>query len=123
MLCIVYNCYICAMDQAFIEKWKSQVKKGTITFILLNLLTREELYGYELIEKIKAHTDIAIAEGTLYPMLNRLKEEQLVTTKWVEQSSGIPRKYYSITQRGLQVLSEMKEFWNTLGESITKISA
>lgn len=110
------------MHQDFIEKWKSQVKKGTITFILLNLLTKEELYGYELIEKIKKHTRIELAEGTLYPLLNKLKEEGLVTSKWVEQLSGIPRKYYIITDTGLKALSQMKEFWDDLEQSINKIS-
>lgn len=110
------------MNEEFVHKWKSQVKKGTLTFILLNILKGNEFYGYELIEQVSKHTAINIAEGTLYPLMNRLKTENLVTSKWVEQTSGIPRKYYTLTPTGEHVLAEMKIFWNQLGESIKTIS-
>ena len=110
------------MNEEFLHKWKSQVKKGTLTFILLNILKGNEFYGYELIERVSKHTAIDIAEGTLYPLMNRLKAENLVTSKWVEQNSGIPRKYYTLTPTGESVLADMKEFWNQLGVAINKIS-
>jgi PadR family transcriptional regulator PadR len=110
------------MNQEFVHKWKSQVKKGTLAFILLNLLKDNEFYGYELIEQVSQHTTIEIAEGTLYPLMNRLKAEDLVSSKWVEQASGIPRKYYMLTETGEKTLVEMKTFWNNLGQSINTIS-
>lgn len=110
------------MDQEFVNKWKSQVKRGTLSFILLNLLKDKELYGYELIEEVKRHTAIEIAEGTLYPLMNRLKDEQLVSSRWVEQPSGIPRKYYTLTADGGKATAEMKIFWDSLGKSINKLS-
>lgn len=110
------------MDQEFVNKWKSQVKRGTLSFILLNLLKDKELYGYELIEEVKRHTAIEIAEGTLYPLMNRLKDEQLVSSRWVEQPSGIPRKYYTLTADGEKATAEMKIFWDNLGKSINKLS-
>ena len=61
------------MNKEFVVKWKSQVKKGTLSFIVLNTIWGKELYGYELITIIKETTKIEIAEGTLYPLLNRLK--------------------------------------------------
>lgn len=103
------------------HKWKSQVKKGTLSFIILNILEDKEYYGYELIEQIKAHTEIEIAEGTLYPLLNRLKKEELVISKWVEQETGIPRKYYCLTFTGKEILAEMCIYWDRLEKSIKKI--
>lgn len=117
-------CYrFASMNEEFIRKWKSQVKKGTLSFIVLNILKGKELYGYELIEAVKNKTSIEIAEGTLYPLLNRLKKENLVTSKWVEQESGIPRKYYVLTQEGINTIDQMKKYWETLEQSIKRISS
>jgi len=110
------------MERAFIEKWKSQVKKGTLSFIILNILKEAEYYGYELIEEIKTHTEIEIAEGTLYPLLNRLKKENLVTSKRVEQETGIPRKYYCLTEVGEDMLGHMQVYWSGLEKSIKRIT-
>lgn len=109
------------MNEEFIHKWQSQVKKGTLSFILLKLLKRKEMYGYEIIEEVFRITSINIAEGTLYPLLNRLKADGLITSKWVEQTSGIPRKYYTLTKLGNSTLLEMQEFWDQLGESINRL--
>lgn len=110
------------MNEEFVNKWKSQVKKGTLTFIVLNVLRNNEFYGYEFIEEIKKLTTIEIAEGTFYPLMNRLKKENLVTSKWVEQQSGIPRKYYSLTKTGKETLTQMQFYWEGLAKSIEKIS-
>ncbi len=110
------------MNEIFIQKWKSQVKKGTLAFIVLNVLKDNEFYGYELIEKIKIYTEIEIAEGTLYPLMNRLKKEGLVSSKWVEQSSGIPRKYYLLTDMGNLTLNQMQNYWADLETAIKKIT-
>lgn len=110
------------MNEEFINKWKSQVKKGTLSFIVLHILRDCEYYGYELIENMKLQTDIDIAEGTLYPLMNRLKKEGLVTSKWVEQESGIPRKYYTLTEEGIRALDAMTIHWKELQKSINKIS-
>ncbi|MEL6945664.1 MAG: PadR family transcriptional regulator [Bacteroidota bacterium] len=109
------------MNKEFIQKWSSQVKKGVLSFIVLKVLHEREFYGYELIEEVKKYTKIEIAEGTLYPLMNRLKKEGLVESKWVEQSSGIPRKYYHLTDDGIKNLKEMNEYWQGLVNSIQKI--
>lgn len=109
------------MDNDFIDKWQSQVKKGTLSFIVLLVLKEKELYGYELIEKIKKLTNIEIAEGTLYPLMNRLKTDNLLEARWVEQETGIPRKYYYLTKLGKETLDEMKTQWNELQSAINKI--
>jgi PadR family transcriptional regulator PadR len=110
------------MNENFISKWQSQVKKGTLTFIILNVLQNNEFYGYEFIEEVKRLTKIEIAEGTFYPLMNRLKKENLVTSKWVEQESGIPRKYFSLTDTGKETLEQMKVYWEDLSSSIKKIT-
>lgn len=110
------------MNKTFLQKWQSQVKKGTLTFIVLNVLKDRELYGYEFIEEVKKQTNIEIAEGTFYPLMTRLKKEELVTAKWVEQESGIPRKYYTLTKTGGETLKHMQAYWKELASSIKKIS-
>tara|TARA_R110002020_G_scaffold170779_5_gene360689 strand:- start:352 stop:687 length:336 start_codon:yes stop_codon:yes gene_type:complete len=110
------------VNENFLHKWKSQVKKGTLAFIALNVLKDNEFYGFELIEQVKKHTKIEIAEGTFYPIMNRLKKEGLVTSKWVEQESGIPRKYYTLTPTGEETLLQMRIFWFDLEKSIKDIS-
>ena len=109
------------MNDTFLHKWRSQVKKGILSFIVLNVLKGNEYYGYELIEEIKKHTEIDIAEGTLYPLLNRLKKEELVSSKWVEQQSGIPRKYYELTIKGEETLHEMKRYWVNMNNAIQNL--
>jgi len=113
--------YVYKMNEIFVSKWKSQVKKGTLTFVVLNVLKKNEFYGYEFIEEIKKLTSIEIAEGTFYPLMNRLKKENLVSSKWVEQESGIPRKYYALTETGSETLKTMQSYWEELSKSIQKI--
>ena len=117
----MYMCYVCIMNEEFIKKWQSQVKKGTLSFIVLVILKDNEFYGYDLIENIKERTTIDIAEGTLYPLLNRLKDDGLIVSKWVEQETGIPRKYYTLTEMGAVTLGEMTSYWSNLNSSIKKI--
>lgn len=80
------------------------------------------MYGYDIIDQISRQVAIDIAEGTLYPLLNRLKADGLVDAKWVEQPSGIPRKYYTLTNAGEETLDEMRKIWDDLDKSIKKIS-
>lgn len=110
------------MDKDFVLKWSSQLKKGTLSFIILKILDQgKDFYGYDLINELKNKTSIQIAEGTLYPLMNRLKSEDLVVSNWVEQSSGIPRKYYSITSEGKKVVAEMSIYWSNLNQIIHSI--
>ena len=103
------------------QNWFSQLKKGTLSYIILIILDEKEYYGYELVQEIKIHTTLEVAEGTLYPLLNRLKTEGIVDSKWIEQDSGIPRKYYTLSEDGRATLTEMKRIWSALGIAIQKI--
>ena len=109
------------MDNVFVNKWSSQLKKGTLSFIVLNVLKDSEYYGYELIEKVKHDTKIEIAEGTFYRLMNRLKKDGFVESNWVEQKSGIPRKYYKLTKQGEVILVKMKDYWISMSATIQKL--
>lgn len=110
------------MEKDFVARWASQLKKGTLSFIILKILSSgKEYYGYDLIHELKNKTSITIAEGTLYPLMNRLKAENLVASNWVEQSSGIPRKYYAITDKGQKIAAEMSAYWKNLNHIIHSI--
>lgn len=113
--------YICVMNIEFVQNWFSQVKKGTLSYIILIILNEKEYYGYELVQQIKSHTTMEVAEGTLYPLLNRLKSEGLVNSKWVEQETGIPRKYYTLSADGQATLAEMKKIWGNLEAAIQNL--
>jgi len=108
--------------KGFFAKWQSQVKKGVLEYIILRILKRKSYYGYELIQDIEKYTQLKLAEGTIYPLLNRLKSEGLVKSKWVEMEAGIPRKYYEITTEGSLSILEMKEFMQNLNSSIQKLA-
>src|SRR5580658_6549933 len=109
------------MDAKIIVKWETQVKKGILDFILLLVLKDRVMYGYELLEYIKQMTGYEMAEGTIYPLLNRLRDDGLIDSKWVEMETGMPRKYYSITPAGLSVLGNMKTFWMSLVNNLEKL--
>jgi len=106
----------------FITKWKSQIKKGLLEYIIMLLLKEKSYYGYELIAKLKGLASLDIAEGTIYPLLNRLKKEDLVVSEWIEMQTGIPRKYYKITNLGLEQLTMMNEYYMELNGSISGIT-
>lgn len=105
----------------FISRWKSQLKKGLFEYIIMLLLQNKECYGYELISEIKSQFDMDIADGTIYPLLNRLKKENLVESRWVEMEEGIPRKYYTITKTGKAYLEEMYAYLGELMKSISEV--
>lgn len=104
-----------------IEKWQSQIRKGTLEFIILLTLRKEEFYGYELIKKIKSTVEIETSEGTIYPILTRLKTLGYVTTRWDNPESGMPRKYYKITNEGNKMLSVMTAEWKSYSGSINRL--
>jgi len=107
---------------SFLGKWESQVRKGTLDYIILLCLKKREQYGYEMIKTIKSVAGMDISEGTIYPLLNRLKKDGLISSRWVEMETGIPRKYYQITEKGLQTLQEMKVSWDQFNKSLGLLS-
>jgi len=99
-------------DPVSLANWESQIRKGMLDFLILLFLKQKEYYGYDLIKTIKQTARLDISEGTIYPLLNRLKSQKLITSRWEEKEVGLPRKYYQITASGLDVLEAMKSSWN-----------
>ncbi len=109
------------MDTYFISRWKSQIKKGLLEYIIMLILKSKPYYGYELIADINRLAGMEIAEGTIYPLLNRLKKENLLKSEWIEMEVGIPRKYYQLTEEGITQLEIMQEYIESINQSITKL--
>lgn len=105
----------------FITRWQSQIKKGLFEYIIMLLLQKKERYGYELISEIKQMADMDIAEGTIYPLLSRLKKEKLVDSRWVEMEEGVPRKYYKLTELGNEYLETMYQYLGELMQAIADL--
>ena len=103
------------------ERWLPQYRKGLLELIILLRLQQKMMYGYELASEIKTITSIDIAEGTLYPLLNRLKRDGLVTPEWQTMETGTPRKYYQITTLGRESLQLMKKEWSQSQSSIMQM--
>jgi PadR family transcriptional regulator, regulatory protein PadR len=93
------------------DRWQAQLRKGTLEMAALASVWHGRLYGLEIIRYLENHSQLALAEGTIYPILNRLKSEGLLVSEWVEAEAGHPRKYYSLTNAGRQRLHSMAEAW------------
>ncbi len=105
-----------------IENTQSQMKKGILEYCILAIIKQSgEAYPSDIIEKMKA-ARLIVLEGTLYPLLTRLKNAEILTYKWVESSSGPPRKYYSLTGKGEQFYNELHSTWTELADAVTTIN-
>ena len=99
----------------------SQLKRGTLELCVLSILARRDCYGYELVNAISE--SMHITEGTIYPLLKRLKDDGSITSYLVESSEGPPRKYYSITDSGREKKNELESQWIAFYKSINRILA
>ena len=99
-----------------------QMRKGLLEFCILHIISRGEVYATDMIEEL-TEAKMIVAEGTLYPLLNRLKNASLVAYKWVESESGPPRKYYTITEEGIGFLNTLAETWASLVASTQLITS
>jgi PadR family transcriptional regulator PadR len=97
----------------------SQYKKGVLELCVLSLLSKEDRYGYDVAEYLSRH--IEIADGTVYPILRKLKSEGFVTTYLSEESGGPPRKYYTLTKSGREAYETQKDDWLAFAESIKNL--
>lgn len=106
------------------SKYEKQMKKGVLEMLVLKLLSKEEKYGYQIISELKETGDgiFSLKEGTLYPILYRMEEEELVTNYWsTPNGKEVSKKYYKITEKGLETLEEVIALWNTFSESVDEI--
>lgn len=102
------------------ENIKSQMRKGVLEYCILSVLSKKEAYASSMLEELRA-ADMLVVEGTIYPMLIRQKNQGLLTYRWEESPQGPPRKYYSITNRGREVLAQMDAEWTEIVKTIETI--
>lgn len=102
-------------------RWEAQLRKGSLDLALLAVLWKGRLYGLEILRRLQEAAGLELAEGTLYPILMRLKQEGLLKSAWVEAEAGHPRKYYWLTPAGRQRALEMAETWSMFSQSIATL--
>ena len=93
------------------DKWEAQMRKGCLEMAVLATLWHGRLYGLEILRVLERDSSLVLAEGTIYPILNRLRTEGLVQSQWVEAEAGHPRKYYLLTPSGRERATRMAETW------------
>ncbi len=99
-----------------VENTQVQMRKGILEFCILEIISRGEVYASDMLEELKA-AKMIVVEGTLYPLLTRLKNALLLEYNWVESTSGPPRKYYKLTDSGREFLEQLRSTWFELVES------
>ncbi|MDX1661035.1 MAG: PadR family transcriptional regulator [Gemmatimonadota bacterium] len=99
------------MTERFFDNWTTQLRKGVLELAVLNALAGEALYGYDIVRALGEGEGLGIAEGTIYPLLSRLKKEGLVETYLEDSPEGPARKYYRLTAAGRGMLESMNEHW------------
>lgn len=104
-----------------VEKVQSQMRRGLLEYCILLLLDREAAYASDIIDQLK-EAKLIVVEGTLYPLLTRLKNGDLLDYEWQESNQGPPRKYYTLTQKGRIFLLELEKSWKDLNKSVEYIA-
>jgi PadR family transcriptional regulator PadR len=104
------------------NKIESQLRKGILEYCILSILKQEKAYASDIINKLK-EAKLIVVEGTLYPLLTRLKNEELLSYQWEESKQGPPRKYYSLTKQGEDFQKELETYWDELVKSVELLSS
>lgn len=104
-----------------LENTQAQMRKGILEYCILSILDKGEAYPSEILETLK-DAKLIVVEGTLYPLLTRLKNMELLSYRWEESHSGPPRKYYSLTNMGNTFLNELNTTWSELTTAVNQIT-
>jgi PadR family transcriptional regulator PadR len=104
-----------------IENTKAQMRKGVLEFCILSVLKEKDAYTSEILDTLK-NAKLLVVEGTIYPLLTRLKNDGLLNYRWEESTSGPPRKYYGLTEEGQNFLNELNGTWIELSNAVTLIT-
>lgn len=104
-----------------IENTKAQMRKGILEFCILSILKERDYYTSEILDELKK-VKLLVVEGTVYPLLTRLKNDDVLTYRWEESTSGPPRKYYKLTEKGEEFLQELAITWNELAYAVEAIT-
>jgi len=105
-----------------IQNTQSQMRKGVLEFCILSVIRQGEVYPSDIVDKMKA-ANLNILEGTLYPLLTRLKNAEYLTYRWVESNSGPPRKYFIMTDKGLNFYAELEKTWKELADAVHALTS
>ena len=120
----IFYSYLCLAlqknQEMNIENTQAQMRKGILEYCILLIIAQQDAYVPDIISKLKASKMIVI-EGTIYPLLTRLKNTGLLSYRWEESQQGPPRKYYSITELGRDFLKELENSWNELTSAVNSI--
>jgi PadR family transcriptional regulator PadR len=100
----------------FFDNWTVQVRKGLLEVCILNALANQERYGYDLVKTLVQIPGLGVTEGTLYPLLSRLRVQGLISARLEESSEGPARKYYSLTRDGRKIMAAMNDYLETLNK-------
>ena len=103
-----------------IENTKAQMRKGMLEYCIMLILKQRSCYANDIIRELK-EADMIVVEGTLYPLLNRLLKERILKYEWQESTQGPPRKYYSLTLDGEEVLSQLNSSWLEISNTVNKL--
>ncbi len=103
------------------SRWEAQLRKGALEMAALASLANGPLYGLEILRFLEKHSSLVLAEGTIYPILSRLKAEGLLSSEWIEADAGHPRKYYSLTSTGRRRLRSMAEAWFDFSRGLSNL--
>lgn len=105
-----------------IQNTQSQMRKGVLEFCILSIIRQGEVYPSDIVDKMKS-ANLHILEGTLYPLLTRLKNAGYLTYRWVESNSGPPRKYFLMTEQGLTFYAELERTWKELADAVQTLTS
>lgn len=103
-----------------VDNAKSQMRKGMLEYCIMLLLSQEACYTSDIIAKLK-EANLLVVEGTLYPLLTRLKKDGLLSYEWVESTQGPPRKYYVLTPEGREILAQLDTAWSELENTVQNL--
>lgn len=107
------------MNASINEKF-GPIRKGLLEFLLLKIISKSPVYVADILKQLQA-TDFATQEGTLYPLLSKMRREAIVEYDWKESESGPPRKYYRLTKKGQDQLTETNKYWNDINKTIKNL--
>ena len=108
-------------DQEDSDKWEVQLRKGCLELAIMATLWDGKLYGLEILRRLETDSDLVISEGTVYPLLSRLKSLGFLKSEWVESDGGHPRKYYCLTPAGKQRSQEMSGIWERFSSNMERL--
>ncbi|MBQ5626331.1 MAG: PadR family transcriptional regulator [Paludibacteraceae bacterium] len=100
---------------------KSQMRKGLLEYCILSIISRGEAYSSDILETLK-RAQLVVVEGTVYPLLTRMKNEGLLSYRWQESTGGPPRKYYTLTVEGQTLLSQLSEEWQIICQAVNLVT-